>query len=102
MMPSGARPPDPAQMHAAPGPALFRSTPPVDGPVPDAHERNAMIGHTLAAVDSLLGALRSDHPLTLPVDLELTLDLQPQPTLLFYLQESFFSLAYHINCAYVV
>ena len=59
MMPPGARQPDLPPMHSSLGPALFRSTPAGDGPVPDAHERNAMVGHSLSAVDALLVALRS-------------------------------------------
>ncbi len=68
MMPPGGRQPELPPMHGSLRPALFRSTPAGDGPVPDAHERNAMIGHTLSAVDALLVALRSEltgltHPL---------------------------------------
>ena len=59
MMPPGGRQPELPPMHGNLGPALFRSTPAGEGPVPDAHERNAMIGHTLSAVDALLVALRS-------------------------------------------
>ena len=59
MMPPGGRQADLPPMHGSLGPALFRSTPAGEGPVPDAHERNAMIGHTLSAVDALLVALRS-------------------------------------------
>ena len=58
MMAPGGRQADPP-MHGALGPALFRSTPASEGPVPDAHQRNAIIGHTLSAVDALLVALRS-------------------------------------------
>ena len=59
MMPSGMRPSsDPAQMLGMPEGALFRSAAAGEGQIPDAHERNAMIGHTLSAVDALLVGLR--------------------------------------------
>ncbi|CAK0744593.1 hypothetical protein CVIRNUC_001560 [Coccomyxa viridis] len=56
---SGMRVPDPAPMHGMqPGASLFRGVQHSEVPPPDAHERNAMIGHTLGAVDALLAALR--------------------------------------------
>lgn len=58
MMPSGVRAADPLQVLGMPGASLFRNMAPGDAPVLDAHERNAMIGHTLGAVDALLVALR--------------------------------------------
>lgn len=45
---SGMRVPDPAPMHGMqPGASLFRGVQHSEVPPPDAHERNAMIGHTL-------------------------------------------------------
>ena len=59
---SGMRVADPAPMHGMqPGASLFRGVPHSEVPTPDAHERNAMIGHTLGAVDALLAALRYVH-----------------------------------------